>query len=292
MTPISVGDVTIQPIVEFVEKDLFKLDKFLPTLERAQFEEHLHWIDGHSYDSRTNKIFLSIHAWLVRTAHHTVLIDTCVGNDKPRAGLDKWDRMQTAWLDKLAAAGVAPEDVDYVMCTHMHVDHVGWNTRLQDGRWVPTFPNARYLFCQQEYDHFRNLEENEFARVVYDDSVLPVIEAGQALIVEDGHNLDDTFSVDLAPGHTPGSIAIELEDKGKRGLFTGDIIHHPIQVYYPDCSSRACLDFTQSAATRRRILSQVAETGALLLPAHFTTPHAGHVRAGGDAFTFHWLGEE
>ena len=292
MTPIRIGDVTIQPIVELVERDLFKAKSFLPSMDRAEFDRHLPWIDGHCYDSESGKIFISIHSWLVRTNHHTVLIDTCIGNDKPREAIAKWHQMRTPWLDKLAAAGVAPEAVDYVMCTHMHVDHVGWNTMRRGGRWEPTFSNAKYLFCKQEYEYWQSQSENLLQREVYQDSILPVVEADQALMVEDGHSLDDQFEVELAPGHTPGSIAVALEDRAEKGLFTGDIIHHPVQVFHPDWSSMACADPVQSAATRRRILEKLAESGALLLPAHFVAPHAGHVSAKGEAFSFHWLGAE
>ncbi len=289
MATIALGDTTIQPIVEMMERTIFKADTFFPTMDRAAFDRHLPWMEGQCYDGETKRIFLSIHSWLVRTPHHTILIDTCIGNDKDREGMDSWSGMQTPWLEKLAAAGVAPEDVDYVMCTHLHVDHVGWNTSLADGRWTPTFPNAKYLFCRQEYDYCENREGDAFSRRVYLDSILPVVEAGQAVMIEDGYTLDDCFEIELAPGHTPGSIVIGLEDGGKRGRFTGDVIHHPVQVYHPDWSSRACIDPAQSAATRRRVLADVAESGALLLPAHFPNPHAGHVTAQGDAFAFHWL---
>jgi glyoxylase-like metal-dependent hydrolase (beta-lactamase superfamily II) len=175
------------------------------------------------------------------------------------------------------------------MCTHLHADHVGWNTVLRDGRWVPTFPNARYLFSRVEYEHWSaHPDPNPIRRNAFLDSVLPVVEAGRAEMIEDGHEVDGALTVELAPGHTPGNVHIRLASRGSEAVFSGDVIHHPIQVYRPDWSTVACVDPAASAASRRRLLETCSERGALLLPAHFPEPHGARVRAAGDSFEIRW----
>ena len=230
----------------------------------------------------------------LRTPRHTVLIDSCVGDDKERLPFRDFHQLKSPWLANLEAAGVRPEGVDYVLCTHLHVDHVGWNTRLQDGRWVPTFANARYLFGRAEYAHWESERSVENARgfaamsqKVYDDSVLPVMQAGLVDLVGDDHELlDALLRIRLAPGHTPGSITIDLTTPQRRALFTGDILHHPIQVLLPEWNSAFCGAPEQARQTRRRVLEQCAQSQAVLMPAHFGKPHCGHVHRQGDAFSF------
>lgn len=286
MFSTHIGDTKITAIPEqmftgFAPDDMFR-DR-----DPAAFEAERGWMDGAHYDPAEGRMAISIHAWLVQTGRHTVLIDTCCGNDKERPARPQWHRMQTGWLDNLRAAGVAPEQVDYVMCTHMHVDHVGWNTQLVDGRWVPTFPNARYLYSRVESDAFTS-SENPLWQQVYADSVLPTVESGQALLVEDGHDVDEMFTLEAAPGHTPGNSVVDLRSGGARGLFVGDVIHHPIQLRYPDWQTKFCTDPLQSAQTRRRVLEAAVERQSLLVPAHFVAPHCGHVHEKGEAFWIDW----
>ncbi len=289
MALIQVGNTTVDMVPELIDDANFKPDRFLPTHDPAALASHLSWLESGHISPITGSLILSVYSWLVRTEHHTILIDTCVGNHKQRApAMPDWHDLDTPYLENLAGHGVAPEDIDFVMCTHLHVDHVGWNTQLIDGRWVPTFPNAKYLFSKADHDYWSG-SESRFAQAVYQDSVLPVVETGQALMVDDGHQIDDSFTVDLAPGHTPGSIAIHLESATDRVVFSGDIIHSPIQIYYPNWSSSACVDAQQSAVTRRRILEAAVENNELLLPAHFTAPHGGKIRPEGDAFSIDWL---
>jgi glyoxylase-like metal-dependent hydrolase (beta-lactamase superfamily II) len=229
-------------------------------------------------------------AWFVKTGRHTVLVDSCVGNDKDRMPSAHWHQLKTPFLDRLRATGTAPEDVDYVMCTHLHADHVGWNTMLRDGRWVPTFPKARYLFARVEYEHWlENPDPSPIRRNAFHDSVLPVVEAGRADLVEDGHDVDGAFTVQLAPGHTPGNAAIRLTSKGTEALFVGDSVHHPMQVYQVDWSTHVCTDPVAAAASRRRLLERCAERGSLLVPAHFPAPHGAHVRSTAGGFELRWL---
>ena len=284
-TRIAIGSLEIQRIEESHGPG-FPPQMMFPDLPPDALEKHASWMVPNYYDPQANAFISSIHAWLVRTPHHTVLIDSCVGNHKPRPQFPRFNQLDLPWLDRLAAAGVAPEQVDFVMCTHLHVDHVGWNTRLEDGRWVPTFPRAKYLFGRQEYEHWAAAGAPEIGNAVIQDSVLPVVEAGLSQLVEDGYCLDDTLTVEPTHGHTAGHVMIRASSGGTTGLFTGDAMHNPIQCCYPDVNSAFCENQEAARATRRRLLCDSAEYGHLLLPTHFGAPHVGRVRADGDAFAF------
>ena len=172
------------------------------------------------------------------------------------------------------------------MCTHPHVDHVGWNTKLEDGRWVPTFPNAKYLFHEDEYAHWETEEMSEGAgnirRAAYEDSVLPIVSAGQAIMVNDGHQLEDSLYVESSPGHTPGHAFLRLECPNGGAVFTGDCMHHPVQVAYPEWNSRYCFDPEKSAATRRDIVERCEDADTVVLAAHFAVPVAARIISKGD----------
>jgi glyoxylase-like metal-dependent hydrolase (beta-lactamase superfamily II) len=220
-------------------------------------------------------MLLSLHAFVVRTPHHTVLVDTCVGNDKERA-YPEWNRLHTDFLGRLRAAGVAPESVDYVFCTHFHGDHVGWNTRLADGRWVPTFPNARYLFHAPEFEHWMALPDDQ-RPVQVRDSVVPIVEAGQHLVVQGDFALDDALRLEPTPGHTPGHCSVHLASQGAEAVITGDMIHHPVQVAEPGWRTRACSDPARAVDTRRAFLLRYADTPVQVLGTHFAPPTACRV---------------
>ncbi len=286
----KIGETTIDRIEE-AHGPAFPADMLLPDWDPAVLEEHKDWLFPRHFHARSNRFITSLHSWLLRTKHHTILIDTCAGNQKNRPHSPLFHMKDTPYLERLKAAGVNPEEIDFVMCTHLHIDHVGWNTRLENGRWVPTFPNAKYVFSKTERDFWdpaTNPALDEEARLIFEDSVHPVIAAGQDRLVGDGDRIGDNLSIDAAPGHTPGSIAIALNSGGEHGLFTGDVMHHPIQVYRPRWSSRFCTDPVQSADTRERILGHCADCNALMMPAHFGAPHAGRVRRKGDGFALAW----
>ena len=238
------------------------------------------------------RIIASMHSWLLEVEGRTVLVDGCIGDCKDRQPYRRWHELQTDWPRRLALAGVTPEQIDFVMCTHLHVDHVGWNTRLVDGRWVPTFPNARYLFSADEVDHFREEygrpPSDEFeavSRKVWEDSVLPVLDAGLVDLVEGVRAvIPDRVVMEPTPGHTPGSASLFLCDDVERALFTGDVIHHPVQVLQPDWNSAFCEIPEQARATRRALLERAADTDALLMPAHFGWPYAARIHRSGSAF--------
>ena len=204
----------------------------------------------------------------------------------------EWHLRDGPYLDRLRDTGVGPEDIDFVCCTHLHADHVGWNTQLRDGRWVPTFPNARYLFAADEVAYWEQFHaddpENQFVRS-WQDSVLPVLEAGQVARVASDHEPLPGVRFHPAPGHTPGNIVIELEHERRRAVLCGDSIHHAVQIEQPEWSSNFCSDPVQSAATRQALLERLCDTGTILLPAHFGGPTAVQITGEGDGFFYKTL---
>jgi glyoxylase-like metal-dependent hydrolase (beta-lactamase superfamily II) len=251
----------------------------LPGSSAAEVARHHGWLKPHFFDDAVGDLASRIQTYIVRTPEHTVLVDTGVGNDKSREDNALWHRRQGTYLDDLAAAGVVPEQVDVVVCTHLHVDHVGWNTRLVDGRWVPTFPEAAYLFVGDEWEYWR-WEKDECIR----DSVQPVVEAGRARLVGSDHVIDRWLRFEPAPGHTPGHACLRLTTSAGQAVFTGDLMHRVVQVAEPQWSSRFCYDPRGAAATRTAFLERHADSGVLVLAAHF--PHPGYIvrRDGGFRF--------
>ena len=248
--------------------------------------------DPRLYDRERNLLVMSFHSIVVRTPGCTILVDSCVGNDKERPRNPHWHQRRGTYLEDLAVAGFRPEDIDIVMCTHLHADHVGWNTRLDNGKWVPTFPNARYLFARTEIEHWRKVLANsppdEINHGSWADSVAPVLEAGQAVLVAADHEVADGIDLIAAPGHTPGNVIVRLDDRNERAYLTGDVIHHPVQVERPEWSSCFCWDPVMSAESRLNTLTTVADEEAWLLPAHFPTPTAARISKGGGGFRMTW----
>ncbi len=283
-TVFRVGDITIQRIIES-EAPIFDPLTFFPDLTQARLDENRGWMEQvHALDAATGKVNLCIQSYLVNTPHHTILIDSCVGNDKERPARPFWHRMTSdRWMTNLAAAGCGVGDIDFVMCTHLHVDHVGWNTTLRDGRWVPTFPKARYVFAKGEYDHW--IGENAKSPVApIVDSVLPIVAAGRADLVANDFALDDLVRLESTPGHTPDHVAVRLGRRDATAVVTGDLIHSPLQARYPDVSMFADFDRKQSAATRRRFLEGCCESGTLMCTAHFPSPSVGRLARWGEGF--------
>lgn len=284
ITRFQVGDITIHRIVE-QEEPLFDPMTFLPGLDPALLAENRPWLEeARALDPATGKLVLCIQSYLVRTPHHTILVDSCVGNDKERPERPFWHRLKSdRWMRNLAAAGVGVEDIDYVLCTHLHVDHVGWNTVLRDGRWVPTFPKARYVFSRREYDFW--VGENAKAPIgPIVDSVLPVVEAGRADLVASDFVLNDLVRLEPTPGHTPDHVAVRLGRGGRDAVMTGDLIHSPLQARYPEISMRADHAGAQAAVTRRRFLESCCDTGTLMCMAHFPSPSAGRLTRWGEGY--------
>jgi glyoxylase-like metal-dependent hydrolase (beta-lactamase superfamily II) len=271
-----IGDIRVARVVEN-EGAFSPVDFLLPGFTPELLKEHS-WLQPGFVDPE-NRVMMSFHSYVLRTPHHTILVDGCVGNGKERPARPMWHRQEGPYLDRLAAAGVRPEEIDVVFCTHLHADHVGWNTRLRDGRWVPTFPNARYVFSRKEYDHWEGLHRagekpnhDSFA-----DSVLPVMEFKQADLVASDHEIESGIHLEAAYGHTPGTCLLHVKNRGAHGVFTGDVIHTPVQLADPSLSSRFCSDAAQSAATRRALCERYAETATTLYTGHFPAPSAARL---------------
>ena len=264
----------------------FPLSLLLPQADPAELAPMLPWLAPDHFDPATATLRLAGRSILLRFGSRVVLVDTCVGCGKSRPIRPAWHMRQgRAYLDALAAHGVQPEQVDTVFCTHLHVDHVGWNTRLLDGRWVPTFPNARYLMGRTELAHWQAQAATLGAGVInhgsYADSVLPVIEAGLAELVDDGHELAPGLVLRPLPGHTPGQMGLFASGAHGSALFCGDAIHSPIQLTRPHWSSAFCADPAQAAQTRRAIIEQALEHDTLLVPAHFRGSGGARLRRQG-----------
>jgi glyoxylase-like metal-dependent hydrolase (beta-lactamase superfamily II) len=230
-------------------------------------------------------LILSFQSYIVRTPHHTILVDSCIGNDKPRPLRPKWNmKTDDSYMRALAASGFSVGDIDFVMCTHLHVDHVGWNTRLENGRWLPTFPNARYVFGRQEFDYWT--EQNAKTPVPpFGDSVLPIVEANKAEIVRNDYTIGDHVRILPTPGHTPGHVAFTM-GRGKDDIvLSGDLMHSPLQTHYPELSAKFDVDPAQAAVTRRGFLERYCDTDTLCCTAHFPSPSTGKIRRRGDGFS-------
>jgi glyoxylase-like metal-dependent hydrolase (beta-lactamase superfamily II) len=257
----NVGEVEILRVEESLGPG-FQPNVLLPDWNAKDIAPHLPWLAPTYYDPQADRIVSSIHSWVLKTRHHTILIDTCVGNHKERPDTPRFHMLNRPYMENFAKAGLRVEDIDYVLCTHLHVDHVGWNTRLDNGRWVPTFPNAKYVFSKTDRDYFDPARgaggKIERHARVFNDSVLPILEARQDMVVDGAHQLGDELTITPAPGHSPGHVLITLASKGTEALFIGDIIHNPIQIYYPRWSSAFCFDPDEARRTRRRVLEHAA----------------------------------
>lgn len=285
-----IGSASVTRIEEQLGPGSFPPEQYFSGFEPEVLERHLPWLVPHHYVPATRALITSVHSWLIRTPRHTVLLDCCSGNHKDRHWWPRFHMLDSPFLQRLAAAGVAPEQVDIVLCTHLHADHIGWNTRLENGRWVPTFPNARYLFGRTECEHWNPAlhpeSDDPHRRIAWADSVLPVLEAGQAELVDTPYAIDDTLTVEAAPGHTPGHVLLKLHTPGGGAVFCGDVMHHPLQVVAPHWNSQFCQRPDEARATRRRVLEHCAEHGALLLPTHFGAPHVARVHGVGEVPEF------
>ncbi len=234
------------------------------------------WLKPHFMDADGNLV-MSIHALVVDTGHQRIIVDTCIGNDKKRP-IPAWSNLQTSFLKDLECAGYPRESIDTVLCTHLHVDHVGWNTMLVDDRWVPTFPNARYLLAEKEWQYWGSMDEDPLNADLLNDSVRPVFAAGLVDLVDWDQEVCEGVRLQPTPGHTPGHVSIHIESEGQRALITGDWIHHPCQMTRTDWCSSADYNREQARATRETLLDNYADQSVLIIGTHFATPTAGHVK--------------
>ena len=289
MAPYLLNSVNVDIVVE-QPRAAFDLAWLFPKITFDQFMTERDWMVPRFFDPDDRKVLLSIHTYVLRTKHRTILFDTCCGNHKDRGGVYPFHMVDTPYLENLAALGCRPEDVDYVMCSHLHVDHIGWNTRLQNGKWVPTFPNAKYLVSRDEAAYWeaavRDKTEVPFGIAAYEDSVAPVIAAGQFMVVEgkDGVAalLGDEFQLYPLVGHTPGHTGLWIESGQSRALLVGDAMHSPIQILHPEWGTSGDGNPQAAERARRHIIETCTDRDILLMTGHFPAPSVGRlVTAGG-----------
>jgi glyoxylase-like metal-dependent hydrolase (beta-lactamase superfamily II) len=271
-----IGDVTVTKIVE---QEVSGGNRAL--LPKATPD----WLLPHLGDG-PGCLRLSIHSFLVATPTRRILVDTCLGNGKRNRIVPNWNGRDGPFLADLAAAGGAAETIDTVVCTHLHIDHVGWNTVRRDGRWVPSFPQARYLFGGTEYEHWRHAAARDDTREMLADSVMPVMAAGQVDLVETGHRICDEVSLVPTVGHTPGHVGVRIVSGGQEALITGDFMHHPCQVAHPDWDLTSDSDPAQGSRTRREMFEQVADRDVLVMISHFAGATAGRIWRDGGGYLF------
>jgi glyoxylase-like metal-dependent hydrolase (beta-lactamase superfamily II) len=288
MFRFKVGEATITRVEE-IYVGSYQLRDVFKELTDAQVAEHAHWLAPHHYDAQTGQIKLAVHSWLLQIGGKKILIDSCCGNNKVKPGRPFWSNLNEPYLERLAEAGARPDEIDTVMCTHLHHDHVGWNTQQKDGKWVPTFPNARYVFSKPDVDYFSKVDadptEGPAELGTFRECVVPILEYGKADLVGGGaYRLNDFIEIDSAPGHSPGHVFFKLESKGERGAFIGDIFHHLLQVYYPDWNFPKNSDAAQARVSRHKVLDYCAATGALVMPGHVGLPFAGRIEKTASGF--------
>jgi glyoxylase-like metal-dependent hydrolase (beta-lactamase superfamily II) len=287
MSYCQIGNLQIMRALEMIMP--FGRQAFFAQTTESDWAPHRHWLEPQALDPVTDELQFPMQSYVVHTSHHTILIDSCVGNDKERPNRPSWHmKTDDAYMRALAALGIAPEDIDFVMCTHLHTDHIGWNTRLEDGRWVPTFPNARYIFSERELAAWRDVGHEKFSRVPYEDSVLPIVEAGRAELVTNDYAVDDEVWLESTPGHTPDHVAISLASNGASAVMCGDILHSPVQCLHPEWVPWPDWDAELAKRTRRAFLERYCDTDTLVCTAHFPLPSAGRVVRAGDAFRFEY----
>jgi glyoxylase-like metal-dependent hydrolase (beta-lactamase superfamily II) len=284
---INLHDITIHPVVE-QQAPFFDVMEFFPTLTKELLDENRSWLQPTFIDPVSGRLVLCVQSFVVKTPHHNILIDSCVGNHKPRPSRPFWNMMSNDRYEKsLAATGLGVNDIDYVMCTHLHVDHVGWNTRLENGRWVPTFPNAKYLMADRELAHWTQKEKEDPAGVPWiTDSVLPIVEAKRAEIVKSDYALNESVRFIPTPGHTIDHFSVLVGRSGQDALIAGDMIHSPIQGKYPELGMRADYDSKQAGQTRRTIFDRFCDAPTLICVTHFPSPSVGRVRRWEDGYKF------
>ena len=292
MTSLKIGRFTIGQIVE-LEEQKYKANAMLPDATQEGLREQSQRLGPRFIEPETLDLFLTFGCYVVRTGRHNILVDGCIGEDKERPTRPVWHRRKGPFLSILKSYGLTPEDIDVVLCTHLHADHVGWNTRLVNGKWVPSFPRARYLIAEPEYRHWKSQHDAAKEPILHGsfaDSVLPVVQSGQAVMVKPDHEVEAGVRLEPAFGHTPGNVVIHVEDGNARAVLLGDVMHHPVQVAYPEWSTNFCTDPAASRRTRASLLQRCANTETRVLTAHFARPTVGRVVRDGARFAFQFEG--
>jgi glyoxylase-like metal-dependent hydrolase (beta-lactamase superfamily II) len=290
----QIGSILVHQVVE-MENMPVAAGSIFPGFRPDMAVRGREWLDAGLIAPDSDTLYLSFHSFVIQSGGRNILVDTCHGNHKQgREGIFAYyNNLQTDYLGNLARFGLRPEDIDVVLCTHLHFDHVGWNTRLENGRWVPTFPNARYLMSKADFDHFGSAapESHDGMHLLsYKESVLPVVAAGQADFIHldrtRDHDLGRDLWLEAAPGHTAGSVVLHARNDAGGALFSGDCWHHPLQFAEPSLSLEIEQDVATSLVTRRRLIEGCADTDTLVMAAHFPSPTAGRVISHGEGLRF------
>lgn len=285
MKIIRVGEAEIQRVEEMAHK--WPMSAL--TEDESLLALNSHWLAPHFIDADGywDMVFQS---WVMVVDSRVIVVDPCAGNGRNFPAFPMFHMLDTPYIERFETTGFRPEDVDFVFCTHLHCDHCGWNTQLREGRFVPTFPNARYIIVKREYDHWDPQRPGhvpvELNAGVFENSVLPVVKAGLAEVVEDRYRLSESLMIEPAYGHTAGHSIMHLESRGEQAYFTGDAFHHPLELIYPELDQGAAEDFSQTLSTRRRLIQLFVENNALIIPAHFPAPHVGRLFADKRGMTF------
>jgi glyoxylase-like metal-dependent hydrolase (beta-lactamase superfamily II) len=284
MYVITVGRAEIRRVEEMAIRSQMSL----LTTDSALIEKNRHWLLPAFMSENAQQRDFVFQSWIVIVDGLVFAIDPCNGNDRPHI-LPLFNQLNTPYIERFAASGIRPEDVNYVFCTHLHHDHCGWSTRLSNGRFVPTFPNARYIYVKREYELWeqrRGGDTVDYNTGVFDRSVAPIMQAGLGYLVSDQYRISANMEIEPAYGHTLGHSMLHLTSDTQEAYFTGDVFHHPLQILYPELHLPGCDDLAMAIETRRRVAGLCAARGALLIPAHFAKPHAGYIRGQAGAFTF------
>ena len=287
----SIGDIRITGVIEYSGPT--HAPEFLyPAIEKAERDAALKanasWLAPNHFVPHMDRLIVTIQIWVVKAGGNTILIDTGVGNHKPRPTAARMDQLNTLTMPWLEAAGAGPNDVTHVVHTHLHTDHVGWNTVQQDGKWVPTFPKAKYLFPRTEFDYWKA----EYARDKtvnqgsFEDSVLPIFDAGLAEFIDETRDVAGCLTAEPVPGHAPGMLSFRVRSRGEEGIFTADVMHNAIQIARPDWNDRYILWADKALASRAAVLKRAAERNALIMPMHLGAPYCGYVRRQGGGYVF------
>jgi glyoxylase-like metal-dependent hydrolase (beta-lactamase superfamily II) len=294
MKPIQLGAMRVHKVHE-MDSPVPLLSQ-LPGTTADDLRRLMTWYDQPDEitpDPETSFMTFSVHSWVIEIGGMTILVDTCCGNHKDRL-LPEVHQLDTDYLGNLRRAGFAPEDIDMVMCTHLHFDHIGWNTMLDNGKWVPTFPKARYLFSRRDFEYFKtDPAGEELHNQAFIDSIVPVMEKGQGEIVDEDitvlREIGDGVWLEPAFGHSPGCCTVNAQAGGAPGVFWGDVIHHPVQLIRHDLPFAFDTDGVTACQVRKATMERLAETDTVCFPAHFRRSSAGFVKRDGDAFRYEFL---
>lgn len=285
----QIGDIRVTRIQEYSAPS--HDPKFLlPEMDQQALAENESWMAPNHWIPHMNKLIVTIQLWVVHAGSNIIVVDTGVGNFKNRQDIPRMHMLNNLILEWLEAAGAPPEKVTHVVLTHLHSDHVGWNTRWVDNRWTPTFPNAKYYIPEQDFrfcEQGKNKEEKiDVFGESFNDSVMPIVNEGLSVMIRPGMEIADCLQVEDAAGHSPGQVAFRIRSQGEEAVFSGDIFHSPMQIVKPEINSGYCIYPDVARNTRYEFLNKAADTGSLILPVHFGDPYCGYIRRNGQGFSF------